>query len=47
MFLLIMLPFYGFEQKKLFTPNPNFPLAFLLCKLVEKSNLSEYFRASF
>ena len=47
LFLLIIVPFYCFEQKKLFTPNPNFPLAFLLFKLVEKSNLSEIFWASF
>ena len=46
-FLLIIVPFYCFEQKQLFTPNPNFPLAFLLFKLDEKSNLFEYFWASF
>ena len=45
-FLLIIVPFYC-EPKHLFTPNPNFPLAFPLFKLVEKSNLSEYFWASF
>ena len=42
-FLLIFVPFYCFVQKGLFTPNPNFPLAFLLFKLVEKSNIYEYF----
>ncbi len=41
--LLIIVPFCCFKQKQLFTPNPNFSLAFLLFKLVGKSNLSEYF----
>ena len=34
-------PALQLEQKRLFTPNPYFPLDFLLFKLVEKSNLSE------
>ncbi len=42
-FLLIIVPFYCFEQKLLFKPNSNFPLAFLLFKLVEKSKLTDYF----
>ena len=28
LFLLIIVPFYCFEQKQLFKPNPNFPQAF-------------------
>ena len=46
-FLFIFVQFYCFEQKKVFTPNPNFLLAFLLIKHVNKSNFSEYFSASF
>ena len=43
LFLLIIVPFYCFEQKQLFTPNPNFPLVFLRFKHVEKCNLSVNF----
>ena len=46
-FLLIIVLFYCFEQKGLFTTNPNFPLDFPLFKLVEKNKLSLYFWASF
>ena len=46
-FLFIFGQFYCFEQKGLFTTNPNFLLDLLLFKLVEKNKLSEYFRASF
>ena len=38
---------YCFEQKGLFTTNPNFPLDLLLFKLVEKNKLSKYFWAPF
>ena len=46
-FLFIFGQFYCFEQKGLFTTNPNFLLDLLLFKLVEKNELSDYFRASF
>ena len=42
-FLLIFVPFYWFDQKHLFTPNPNIPLDFNLLKRVKKSKYSEYF----
>ena len=45
-FLFIFVQFYCFEQKGLFTTNPNFPLDLLLFKLVEKNKLSDYFWAS-
>ena len=35
-FLLIFVQFYCFEQKGLFTTNPNFPLDLFLFKLVVK-----------
>ena len=38
-FLLIFVPFCCFDQKGLFTANPNFPLDLLLFKLFEKTNL--------
>ena len=41
-FLLIFVPFCCFDQKGLFTANPNFPLDLLLFKLVEKKT-SDYF----
>ena len=41
--LFIFVQFYCFEQKGLFTINPNLPLDFLILKLVEKNKLSEYF----
>ena len=37
-FLLIFVPFYCFEQKDLFTTNPNFPMDLPLFKRVEKKN---------
>ena len=43
----IFIQFYCFEQKGLFTTNPNFPLDLLLFKLVEKNKVSDYFWASF
>ena len=46
-FLLIFVLHLLALNKKVVYTNPNFPLAFLLFKLVEKSNLSEYFWASF
>ena len=46
-FLLILVPFYCFVKKGLFTTNPNYPLDLLLFKLVEKNKLSDYFNASF
>ena len=42
-FLLIFVQFYFFEQKGLFTTNPNFLLDWLLFKLVEKKKNSDYF----
>ncbi len=45
-FLLIFVPFYCFEQKGLFTTNPNLPQDFPIFKLVKKI-ISEYFNASF
>ena len=41
------MPLYCFEQKQLFTPNPNLPLDYLLLKHVETSNVSVNFWASF
>ena len=46
-FLFIFVQFYSFEQKWLFTTNPNLTLDLLLFKLVEKNKLSDYFWASF
>ena len=46
-FLFIFLQFYCFEQKVLFTTNPNFPLDLLLFKPTEENKLSKYFWASF
>ena len=40
--MLIFVPFYCFEQKGLFTTNPNIPLDLPLFKLVEKNKLSKY-----
>ena len=42
-FFSIFVQFYCFEQKGLFTTNPNFPLDLLLFKLVEKNKLSDCF----
>ena len=45
--LLIFVPFYCFEQKGLFTTNPNFLLDLALFKLFGKNKLSKYIWASF
>ena len=45
--LFIFVQFYCFEQKGLFTTNPNLRLDLLLFKLDEKNKLSEYFWALF
>ena len=45
-FSLYLSSLTGFEQKGLFTTNPNFLLDLLLFKLVEKNKLSQYFWAS-
>ena len=42
-FLFIFVQFYCFEQKGLFTTNPNFPQDLLLFKFVEKNKFSVYF----
>ena len=41
-FLLIFIPFYWFNQKKLFKTNPNFPQDMPLFKHSEKNKLSDY-----
>ena len=45
--LLIFIPFYLFDQKKLFIPNSNFPQDLLLFKIVQQNKLSENFWAAY
>ena len=46
-FFLILVPFYNFVQKVLFTTNPNFRLDLPFFEFVEKSKFSKYFWGSF
>ncbi len=46
-FIFLFVPFYWFDQKKLFKQIQIFPQDLLLFKLVKKNKLSEYFSAPF